>query len=138
MTVKQKIRAVLLLLILCFGIGVVASWPHWLTPHGKATCGGQALPGALVYRSQRGDIFVLGVDIQPAVISPESRQLGRCNSPAFTRVFGLLFSREAEPTVQCTAMWKGLGSREAEPPHIVTDTYAEFPWGSCPKLRIDY
>jgi hypothetical protein len=35
-------------------------------------------------------------------------------------------------------MWKGGGSNDVEPPHIVTDTYAEFPWGSCPKLRIDY
>lgn len=81
---------------------------------------------------------MVGVDIQPAIISPESRELGRCNSPAFTRVWGLLFSREAEPAVQCTAMWKGRDSSEAEPPHIVTEAYAEFPWGSCPKLRVDY
>jgi hypothetical protein len=34
-----------------------------------------------------------------AVISPKSRDLGRCNTPAFTPIFGLLFSREADPIV---------------------------------------
>jgi len=109
-------------------------------PHGHATCSGQAVVGASVYRSQRGDVFLYApnIDIQLAVVSPKSRDLGRCNTPAFTPVFGLLFSREAEPSVQCTSMWKGGGSNEVEPPHVVTETYAEFPWGSCPKLRIDY
>jgi hypothetical protein len=94
----------------------------------------------MVYRSQRGDVFLnaLSLNLQPAVISPKSRDLGRCNAPAFTPVFGLLFSREAEPIVHCTSMWKGGGSNDTEPAHIVTETYAEFPWGSCPKLRIDY
>jgi hypothetical protein len=109
-------------------------------PHGHVTCSGRAVVGASVYRSQRGDVFLYApnVDIQLAVVSPKSRDLGRCNTPAFTPVFGLLFSREAEPSVQCTSMWKGGGSNDVEPPHIVTETYAEFPWGSCPKLRIDY
>jgi hypothetical protein len=35
-------------------------------------------------------------------------------------------------------MWKGGDSNAVEPPHIVTETYAEFPWGSCPRLRLDY
>jgi hypothetical protein len=94
----------------------------------------------MVYRSQGGDVFVYApsLDIQPAVVSPKTRGLGRCNAPAFTAVFGFLFSREAEPSVQCTSMWKGGDSNDVEPPHIVTEAYAEFPWGSCPKLRIDY
>jgi hypothetical protein len=109
-------------------------------PHGRATCVGQEVVGARVYRSQRGDVFLYApnIDIQLAVVLPESRDLGRCNTPAFTPVFGLLFSREAEPSVQCTSMWKGGGSNDVEPPHMVTETYAEFPWGSCPKLRIDF
>ena len=94
----------------------------------------------MVYRSQQGDVFVYApsLDMQPAVISPKSRDLGRCNAPAFTPVFGLLFSREAEPIVQCTSMWKGGGSNDSEPPHIVTESYAEFPWSSCLNLRIEY
>lgn len=114
--------------------------PHWLVPHGRASCDGRAVVGATVYRSQRGDLFLHApnVDIQLAFVSPRSRDLGRCNAPAFTPVLGLLFSREWEPSVQCTSMWKGSGSNDIEPSHIVTETYAEFPWGSCPKLRIDY
>jgi hypothetical protein len=140
MTVRVKIVAALLLLLACFGGGLFISRPHWLMLHGRATCGGQPVVGARPYRSQRGDVFVYApsLDIQLAVVSPKSRDLGRCNAPAFTPVFGLLFSREAEPSVQCTSMWKGGGSTDVEPQHIVTDTHAEFPWGSCPTLRIDY
>jgi hypothetical protein len=96
--------------------------------------------GASVYRSQRGDVFVHApsVDIQLVIVSPRRRELGRCNTPAFTPLFGLLFSREAEPSDQCTSMWKGGGSNAVEPPHIVTEAYAEFPWGLCPKLRVTY
>jgi hypothetical protein len=109
-------------------------------PHGTVTCGGQPVSGARVYRSQRGDVFVYApsVDLQPAIISLKRRDRGRCNTPAFTRVFGLLFSREAEPSVQCTSMWKGGDSNYVEPQPIVTDDYAEFPWGSCDKFRVDY
>jgi hypothetical protein len=90
---------------------------------------------ARVWRSQRGDVFVYApsIDIQVAIISPKRR-----DTPAFTPVFGLLFSREAEPSAQCTSMWKGGGNKDVEPSHIVTETYAGFPWGSCAKLRIDY
>ena len=80
-------------------------------------------------------MYAPSIDIQVAIISPKSRDLGRCNTPAFTPVFGLLFSREAEPSAQCTSMWKGGVNNDAEPSHIVTETYAEFPWGSCVKLR---
>jgi hypothetical protein len=140
MTARRKGAALLLLVLLVFSVSLISSRPHWLMPHGRATCAGQAVVGASVYRSQRGDVFLYApnVDVQLAVVSPKSGDLGRCNTPAFTPVFGLLFSREAEPSVQCTSMWKGGGSNDVEPPHIVTDTYAEFPWGSCPKLRIDY
>jgi hypothetical protein len=140
MTARQKVAALLVLLLAAFGGFLVISWPHWLMPHGRATCAGQPMIGARVYRSQRGEVFVYApsVDIQLAVVSPKSRGLGRCNTPAFTPIFGLLFSWEAEPSVQCTSMWKGGGSNDVEPPHIVTEAYAEFPWGSCPKLRIDY
>jgi hypothetical protein len=140
MTAWGKGAAILLLLLAVFGGCLISSRSRWLIPHGRATCAGQAVVGASVYRSQRGDVFLYApsVDVQLAVVSPKSRDLGRCNTPAFTPVFGLLFSREAEPSVQCTSMWKGGGSNDVEPPHIVTNTYAEFPWGSCPKLRIDY
>jgi len=83
-------------------------------------------------------VYAPSIDMQLAVVSPKSQALGRCNTPAFTPVFGLLFTWDAEPSVQCTSMWKGGDSNDVEPPHIVTETYAEFPWGSCPKLRIDY
>jgi hypothetical protein len=140
MTAHRKIAALLLLLLVALGGCLVISWPHWLAPHGRATCAGQPIVDARVYRSKRGDVFVYApnVNIQPAVVSPKSRDFGRCNTPAFTPVFGLLFSREADPSVQCTSMWKGGGSDDIEPPHIVTETYAEFPWGSCDKLRVDY
>lgn len=130
----------LLVLLVAFAGSLLISRPHWLMPHGRATCAGQPVVGATVYRSQQGDVFVYApnLDIQLAVVSPKSRDLGRCNTPAFTPVFGLLFSREADPTVQCTSMWKGGGSTDVEPPHIVTDTHAEFPWGSCPRLRVEY
>jgi hypothetical protein len=129
-----------LLLLVVFSGCLISSRSHWLVPHGRATCAGQAIAGASVYRSQGGDVFLYApnIDIQLAVVARTRRDLGRCNTPAFTRVFGLLFSREAEPSVQCTSMWKGGGSTDVEPPHIVTDTYAEFPWGSCSKVRIDY
>jgi len=67
----------------------------------RAICGGHPVSGARVYRSQRGDVFVYapGVDIAPGIISLKRRDLGRCNTQAFTQVFGLLFSREAEPSV---------------------------------------
>jgi hypothetical protein len=140
MTARRKSATLLLLLLAVFCGYLISSRSHWLMPHGHATCSGQAVVGASVYRSQRGDVFLYApnVDIQLAVVSPKSRDLGRCNTPAFTPVFGLLFSREAEPSVQCTSMWKGGGSNDLEPPHIVTETYAEFPWGSCHKLRNDY
>jgi hypothetical protein len=140
MTARRKGAALLLLLLVVFSGCLIASRPHWLMPYGRATCAGQAVVGAGVYRSQRGDVFLYApnVDIQLAVVLPKSRDLGRCNTPAFTSVFGLLFSREKEPSVQCTSMWKGGGTNDVEPPHTVTETYAEFPWGSCPMLRIDY
>ena len=140
MTVRRKVLVLLLLFLVVFAGCLFISRPRWLTPHGRATYAGQPVVGARVYRSQQGDVFVYApsLDIQLAVVSPKNRDLGRCNTPAFTPVFGLLFSREADPTVQCTSMWKGGGSTDVEPPHVVTDTYAEFPWGSCPKLRIDY
>jgi len=140
MTARRKVAALLLLLFAAFSGCLVISRPHWLMPYGRASCAGQPVIGARVYRSQRGDVFVYApsVNIQLAVVSPKSQDLGRCNTPAFTAVFGWLFSREAEPSVQCTSMWKGGGSNDVEPPHIVTEAYAEFPWGSCPKLRIDY
>ena len=139
MTVRRKVVALLLLRLAAFGVCLVISRPHWLVPHGRATCAGQPVVAARVYRSQRGDLFVYvpNIDIQLAVVSPKSQDLRRCNTPTFTPVFGLLFSREAEPSVQCTSTWKGGGSNDVGP-YIVTDTYAEFPWGSCPKLRIDY
>jgi hypothetical protein len=140
MTIRWKVANFLLLVLVFFGGCLIISRPHWLVPHGRATCAGQTIAGASVYRSQRGDLFLYAPNIngQLAVVSRASRDLGRCNTPAFTPVFGFLFSREAEPDVQCTSMWKGGGSNDSEPPHIVTDTYAEFPWGACPKLRIDY
>jgi hypothetical protein len=140
MSARKKGAILLLLLVLFFGECLISSRPHWLIPHGHATCAGKAVTGASVYRSQRGDVFLYApnLDVQVAVVLPKSRDLGRCNTPAFSSVFGFLYSREAEPSVQCTSMWKGGGSDDVEPPHIVTETYAEFPWGSCSKFRIDY
>ena len=140
MTARRTGAIVPLLLFAILGGLVITSRPHWLLPHGRATCSGRALVNAGVYRSQDGDVFLYApdVDLQLAVVSPKDGDLGRCNTPAFTPVFGLLFSREAEPSTQCTSMWKGGGSHDIEPPHVVGETYAEFPWGSCPKLRIDY
>jgi|SRR5690349_8868655 hypothetical protein len=136
MSARYKFGALLLIVLVAFVL--ISSRPHWLTRHGRVTCDGHAISGATVYRSQQGEIFVYGADIQPAVISPQSQELGRCNAPAFTPVFGLLFSREADPTVQCTSMWKGAGSNDVIPSHVVTNDHAEFPWGSCPNLRVDY
>jgi len=134
-----KLTTVSLLVVAMLVIVLFNSRPHWLTPHGSASCDGRIVPGVSVYSSQRDDVFVFGADIQPAVILPESGVLGRCNAGlAFTRIFGFVFSREAQPYIQCTSMWKGGGSEDRIPPHIVTSTYAEFPWGSCPKLRVDY
>ena len=140
MTLRQKIIALFLLLMATVGGCLIISRPHWLVPHGRATCAGETLVGARVYRSQQGDLFVYApsLDGQLALVSPKSLDLGRCNTPAFTPVFGLLFSREVEPDVQCTSMWKGVGSTDVVPPRVVTNNYAEFPWGSCPKLRIDF
>jgi hypothetical protein len=136
MSTRHKFGALFLLLLLAFVL--VSSRPHWLTRHGRVTCDGHAISGATVYRSQHGEIFVYGADIQPAVISPQPQELGRCNAPTFTPVFGLLFSREANPAAQCTSMWKGAGSDDVIPAHVVTIDHAEFPWGSCTKLRVDY
>ena len=136
MIIRYKLATLFLVFIVVFVL--IRSRPHWLTQHGRATCNGYELPGAKVYRSQHGEIFLFGVDIQPAVILPQSQELGRCNEPAFTPLFGLFFSREADPSIQCTAMWKGAGSEDAIPEHVVTADHAEFPWGSCPKLRVDY
>ena len=101
MTARRKVGVFLLLVLGVFGGCLIVSRPHWLVPHGRATCAGDAVAGASVYRSQRGDLFVYApsVNVQVAIISPKSRDLGRCNRPAFTPVFGLLFSREAEPGV---------------------------------------
>jgi hypothetical protein len=140
MTSRRKVTVFLLLVLAAFGGFLISSRPHWLKPrHGRVTCAGHAVVEAKLYRSQRGDIFVYApsVDGQLAVVSPQSQDLGRCN-PAFTPLFGLLFTWEAEPSVLCTSMWKGAASNDVEPPHIVTEAYADFPWGSCPKLRIDY
>jgi hypothetical protein len=138
MTVYRK-AMVLLLLLSVLGVCFAILLPHWLVPHGRVTCAGQPVIGAGVYRSRRGDLFVYApsMSLQVAMVSPKTRVLGRCN-PAFTPLFGLLFSRDRAPDVQCTSMWKGGGSNDADPPHIVSDAYAEFPWGSCSNLRIDY
>jgi hypothetical protein len=138
MTSRVKFRLIPVLLLLVLAVGLVSSRPHWLPRHGSVSCNGSTVPSASVYRSQRGDIFVYGADIQAVIISPLDGQLGRCNASAFTPIFGLLFSREAEPDTQCTSMWKGAGSEDREPAHTVTAKYAEFPWGSCAKLRVDY
>jgi hypothetical protein len=71
-------------------------------------------------------------------VFPRSHDLGRCNTPAFTAVGPVLFSREAEPGSQCTMMWKGAGSSDVIPEHTATEDCAEFPWNSCGKMRIDY
>jgi hypothetical protein len=139
MTTRTAIRAVPLWLLIGLGISLPGLRSHFLTRRGSVTCDGDPVIGGSVYRSERGDIFVYApnLDLQLPVVSPKSQELGRCN-PVFTPVLGLLFSREAEPSVQCTAMWKGGGSKDVVPPHLVTETHTEFPWGSCPKLRIDY
>ena len=140
MVAPRKIWILALLLFVALSGSLVVSRPHWLVPQGRVTCAGQPVAGARAYRSQAGDVFVYAphLDIQVVVVSLKNRDLGRCNTPAFTPVFGLLFSREADPIVQCTSLWKGGGSNEVEPPHTVTETYAEFPWGPCGKLRVDY
>jgi hypothetical protein len=140
MTAQRKGAAPLPLPLVALTGCFVGLGSHWQIPHGRVTPAGQDVVGARMYRSQRGDVFVHApsVDVQLAVVSPKSRDLGLCNPPAFTHGFGLLLGWEAEPSVQCTSMWKGAGSNDVEPPPIVTDTYAEFPWGACPKLRIDY
>lgn len=93
-----------------------------------------------MFRSQGGDLFVYApsLDLQVATVTPGSPDLGRCNATAFTPAFGLLVYRGTKPGDQCTSMWKGGGSGDIEPPHVVTATYATFPWGSCPTLRVDY
>jgi hypothetical protein len=136
MTARHKLGALFVVCIVVYTL--ISSRPHWLTRHGRVTCDGHAISGATVYRSQQGEIFVYGADLQPAVISPQSQELGRCNASAFTPVFGLLFSREADPDAECTSMWKGAGSDDVIPAHVVTRDHAEFPWGSCTKLRVDY
>jgi hypothetical protein len=139
MNIGLKLMAVSLLVLAGLVIALFDLRAHWLTPHGSVSCDGRAVAGASAYRSQSGDVFVFGADIQPAIISPKNGDLGRCNGGrAFTRIFGLVFSREAEPSMQCTSMWKGAGSEDRIPPHIVATTYAEFPWASCPMLRVEY
>lgn len=82
MTVHRKVVVLLLLLLVVFGGCLFISRPHWLMPHGRVTCAGQAVVGARVYRSQQGDVFVYApnLDIQVAVVSPKNQDLGRCNS----------------------------------------------------------
>jgi hypothetical protein len=134
-------RVVLLGFLMVVGCAfLMLSRPHWLTPHGRATCDGQPID-ATVYRSVQGDIFLdwpaKRDEGMPAVFKGEPILL-RCNTPAFHHVFGLLLSREAVPNSQCAPMWKGAGSGEVIPPHTVTDTYAQFPWASCSNLRLEY
>ena len=138
--VRQKRVAAVLMLVFAGLFLLLFSRPHWLLPHGRATCDGRPLAGATVYRSTRGDLFVHApsLDLQIAMVSPRGHDLGRCNTPAFTSMFGLLFSRERDPEASCTSMWKGGDSHDPEPTHVVTDNYAEFPWGSCPNLRVEY
>jgi hypothetical protein len=126
----------LLAAALCAGLVTVRS--HVLIPHGRATCAGRPVADATVFRSQRGDLFIYApsLDSQLAIVTPNSPILGLCNRPNFTPVFGLLFSRAPKPDEQCTSMWKG--GADVDPPHVVTDTYATFPWGACPTLRVDY
>ena len=117
------------------------SGPHWLKPHGRATCDGHPMNDATVYRSVQGDIFLdwpaKRNEGMPAVFKREPILL-LCNAPAFHHVFGFLLSREAVPSSQCAPMWKGAGSEDVIPPHTVTDTYAQFPWASCSNLRLEY
>ena len=108
--------------------------------HGSVSCNGKLLEDATLYRSRHGDVFALmqgGSEGVPAVLASE-RLLLTCNAPAFTPVFGILFSREAEPSNQCALMWKGGGSQDVVPQHTVTDSYAEFPWGNCATVRFNY
>jgi len=116
-----------------------ASRSHWLVPHGKITCQGKSVDGAKLYRSHRGDVFAFQRDGREgtAGVLLSEHLLMRCNTPAFTHVFGLVFSREAEPSSQCGDMWKG-GTPDEVPYHVVTDTFAEFPWDTCEKLRLEY
>ena len=136
----RRVRVTLLVIafVLCAGT-LISSRPHWLTPHGRATCAGQPLIDATVFRSAQGDIFLdwrNNEDGMAAVFTKEHILL-RCNVPAFHHVLGLLLSREAVPSSQCAPAWKG-GSDDETPSNVVTDKYAEFPWASCPKIRLDY
>jgi hypothetical protein len=140
MIATMKLIAVGFLMVIGCGL-LIFSRPHWLTPHGRATCDGQPMDGAKVFRSLQGDIFLdwpaQGDEGMPAVVKTEPILL-RCNRPAFHRVFGLLLSREAVPSSQCAPMWKGAGAEDVVPPHTVTDTYAQFPWASCTNLKLEY
>ena len=132
------IRILLLFVLIC--IWLIPSPSHWLRAHGRVICDGQPVHGATLYRSVQGDVFLdwpNNTDGMPAV-SVQDRTLLRCNSPAFKHVFGMLVSREAVASSQCTTMWKGAGRGDVIPPHTVTANYAEFPWGSCPNLRLEY
>jgi hypothetical protein len=139
---RRKFKPLFIVLLLVIGgAWLISPRSHWLMSHGRATCDGQPVIGATVYRSVQGDIFLDWPNYKnegmPAV-SAEERILLRCNSPAFKHVFGLLWSREAVPSSQCGLMWKGAGTGDVIPPHIVTETYAQFPWGSCSNLKVDY
>jgi len=132
------IRIGLVLVLAC--LWLIPSRSRWLRAHGRVTCEGQPVRGATLYRSVQGDVFLdwpNNNEGMPAV-SVQDHILLRCNSPAFTHVFGMLVSREAMASSQCTTMWKGAGSGDVIPPHTVTPTYAEFPWGSCRNLRLEY
>lgn len=138
----MPVRRVLIGFLILIGCGLlVISRPHWLTPHGHVTCDGAPVNDARLFRSVQGDIFLdwpaKHDEGMPAVFR-RPPELLRCNTPAFHHVFGLLLSREAVPSSQCAPMWKGAGSVDVIPPHIVTDRYAQFPWASCSNLRLEY
>ena len=130
---------ILLALVLIF-IWLTPSPSHWLRAHGRVICKGQPVRGATLYRSAQGDVFLDWPNNNEgiAAVSVEHSILLRCNSPAFKHVFGMLLSREAVASSQCTTMWKGAGTGDVIPPVTVTPTYAEFPWGSCSNLRLEY
>jgi hypothetical protein len=136
----MKTVLVFSLLVVLIAAVIFESWPHWLVRHGSISCDGKPLEGAALYRSRHGDFFALMPDRTGGVpaVWISDRMLLRCNTSAFTPVVGMLFSREAEPSSQCALMWKGAGSQDVVPQHKVTDSYAEFPWGSCAMVRLNY
>jgi hypothetical protein len=127
----------LLLLVTVVVVSPSAGRSHWLLPHGRIACDGKAMKGATLYRSRQGDVFAWMPNSNggtPAV-SLSYHWLLRCNTNAFTRIVGLLYSREADASSECAEMWKGAGSGDRIPPHVVTDSYAEFPWHNCATQR---